>query len=245
MTDFGWKGSRLARVYSRIMTIGDLHLPYEHRDALKFACRMRDKHDPDLVVFMGDEVDGQGWKFHDSDPDLPGAGREMQLATERVAEWKSAFPKALILHSNHGSLYHRQLLKAGVPRQGWKEYCELWSIDRRWKWVYDIVVKTPLGEVYMHHGKKTNGLLLTKQEMKNSVQGHYHTKCKIERMAHSTGEGWAMQVGCLIDEHSLAMRYGKPFAERPALGSGVIIDGHPRLHRMTLDSNGRWDGNLR
>ena len=53
-----------------------------------------------------------------------------------------------------------------------------------------------------------------------------------------------MNVGCLINQKSLAFAYAKNFRTRFIIGSGIIIDGIPRLLPLVLNSKGDWIGKL-
>lgn len=66
------------------------------------------------------------------------------------------------------------------------------------------------------------------------VQGHFHEKFKIYYWANPLGLYWAMQVGCLIDDDSLAFAYNNVNLKRPIIGCGVIVDGVPILEAMPL-----------
>jgi len=58
----------------------------------------------------------------------------------------------------------------------------------------------------------------------NSIQGHYHGTSSIVYFADTEILRWSMTVGCLIDIHSPAARYGaKIILKRPVLGCGVIL----------------------
>ena len=53
-----------------------------------------------------------------------------------------------------------------------------------------------------------------------------------------------MNVGCLINQKSLAMNYAKNFRTRFILGCGVILNGIPRLLPMVLNNKGKWIGKI-
>ena len=72
------------------------------------------------------------------------------------------------------------------------------------------------------------------------VQGHYHSKFKIEYWANPDAIFWGMNVGCLINQKSLSMSYAKNFRTRFILGCGIILDGIPRLLPMVLNNKGNW-----
>ena len=52
----------------------------------------------------------------------------------------------------------------------------------------------------------------------------------------------SMQVGCSIDDRSLAMHYNKTTAMRPILGHGIVIEGIPKLLPMVLGEDSKWTG---
>ena len=79
----------------------------------------------------------------------------------------------------------------------------------------------------------------------NVVQGHYHTEFNIAYASSPNQLYWSMQVGCSIDDKSLAFHYNKTTAIRPIIGHGMIIDGIPRLLPMILDKKGRWIGEVK
>ena len=53
-----------------------------------------------------------------------------------------------------------------------------------------------------------------------------------------------MQVGCLIDQKSLAFEYAKNFKTRFIVGTGLIIDSQPKLSPCVLNKEGKWIGKL-
>ena len=75
----------------------------------------------------------------------------------------------------------------------------------------------------------------------NVVQGHYHTKFAIQYWGNPNALHWGLQAGCLIDKDSLAYEYNKLFKDRPIIGTGIIIDGLPKLLPMVLNKGGRWN----
>ena len=58
----------------------------------------------------------------------------------------------------------------------------------------------------------------------NSIQGHFHGEFAVQYYADTEILRWSMTVGCLIDLHSPAARYGARIVlRRPVLGCGVIL----------------------
>ena len=68
------------------------------------AEKIREKYkDIDLVVNIGDELDQHALSFHDTDPDLPSAGDELQISRNYIKQLEKMYPEMVLLHSNHSS----------------------------------------------------------------------------------------------------------------------------------------------
>ena len=226
---------------SRVLLISDLHFPYEHRDTLKFLEYLKEKYDPTRIISLGDELDQHCLSYHDSDPDLFSASGELNEAKKRVKNLKQLFPEMDILESNHGSLIWRKAKTHGIPKEYIKSYQDVIGVDDLWKWHFELTIDLPNGQkCYFTHGKTTDVVKLSQQMGMNAVQGHYHEKFGIQYWGNPTGLYWGLQVGCLVDDDSLAFSYNNTNIKRPIIGTGLIIDSQPVLEPMILDSNGRW-----
>ena len=72
----------------------DLHIPYHHPESFDFLKAIKKKYkDIDLVVNIGDELDQHALSFHDTDPDLPSAGDELQISRNYIKELEKMFQK--------------------------------------------------------------------------------------------------------------------------------------------------------
>lgn len=230
---------------SRILLISDMHIPYHHKDTLKFLQYLKDKYKPTRIICLGDELDKHALSFHDHDPDLPSAGDELRQSLPVVHEVFKMFPKMDIIESNHGSLVWRKAKSNGIPKQYIKSYNEVLGVDEGWKWWFDLTVKLPNGQhCYFHHGKTSDVIKLSQQMGMNAVQGHYHEKYSIDYWGNPTGLYWGMQIGCLIDDNALAFSYNNVNIKRPIIGTGLIINSIPVLEPMILDENGDWIGEV-
>ena len=227
----------------RVLLISDMHIPYHHPDMLAFLAHLKKKYKPTKIISMGDELDKHALSFHDSDPDLPSAGDELQLSLPVIAELKGMFPDMDVLESNHGSLVYRKAKAHGVPRHYLRSYNDVLGVDDRWKWHFDLTIDLPDGnKCYFHHGKSNNVTRVSQQMGMCAAQGHYHEIFKAEYWGNSKGLYWALQTGCLIDDSTYAFNYNNVNIKRPLIGTALIIDGLPVLEPMVLDENGRWVG---
>jgi hypothetical protein len=80
--------------------------------------------------------------------------------------------------------------------------------------------------------------------MQSTVIGHIHAFAGIQWNANPRHLFFGFNVGCLIDRHLYAFKYGKKFKNKPILGVGLIENGIPKYIPMLLNQKGRWIGTL-
>lgn len=230
---------------SKILVIGDIHIPYHHRDAFDFLDALSGKFKPDRVISIGDEVDWHSISFHNHSPDLMSPSDELATSIKYMKWLEAMFPTMDIVESNHGSLVYRKQQAVGLPSSVFKSYNQIYGVSDKWKWHMDMTLKMSNGAfLYLCHGKTSNVLKLSQSMGMSAVQGHYHELFGVQYWANSLGLYFAAQTGCLVDDDSLAMSYNNTNLKRPILGSLVIERGHPRLVPMVLNKRGRWVGKI-
>ena len=225
----------------RILLVSDMHLPYGHQDTLPFLAYLKAKYKPTRVICLGDELDKHSLSFHSHDPDLASPSDELARALPMIKQLKKMFTKMDILESNHGSLAYRRAKANGIPRGYLKSYNDVLGVDSDWVWHYEMTVTLPNGnKVYLHHGKAADIKKLSTSLGMCAVSGHYHQAFKVDYWANSLGLYWGMNVGCLIDDKSLAFAYNNCNLHRPLIGTGLIIDSQPVLVPLLMNENGSW-----
>jgi len=228
----------------KILVISDMHLPYQHKDAIKFLAEIKKEFKPDTVISIGDLLDGHALSFHDSNPDLFSAGHELKKAKEYVRQLEDLFPKLVEVDSNHSSLIYRRALKHGLPREYLKDYGDFLE-TKKWQWVDDLTLTMSNGQrCFFTHGRSADILKVSQTMGMSAVQGHYHTKFLISWWANPDNLFFSMNVGCMINQKSLAFAYAKNFKTRFIIGCGIIINGIPRLLPMVLNAKGDWVGKI-
>ena len=191
---------------------------------------------------MGDELDWHSISFHDHHPGLRSPKDELEIAKVFFKKLYKEFPKMHVLDSNHGSLVFRKATRHGIPHELFKSYNDMLGVGPGWTWHEDLILTASNGQkIYFCHGKYKDVLKVAQQYGMCTVQGHYHTSYKIDYWSNPNELLWGMQTGCLINMKSLAFEYNKLQKSRPVIGTGVIIDGLPRLIPMVLKQNGRWN----
>jgi len=231
-------------MHKKILVISDLHIPYHHKDSFSFLKAIKKEYKPDFIVNIGDMLDFHAINMHTHDPDLYSPGQELKVAKEYVAELENIFPEVIEVDSNHSSLVYRRALKYGMSRQFLKDYGDFLG-TKKWKWVDDLTLPMSNGQrCFFTHGRAADVLKVSQTMGMSAVQGHYHTKFTIQWWANPDNLFFGMNVGCLINQKSMAFSYAKNFKTRFILGCGIIINGIPRLLPMILNNNGNWNKQL-
>lgn len=227
-----------------VLVLSDMHHPYAHPDVVPFLTAIKKVYKPTEVICIGDEADFHDSSFHDSDPDLDSAGIELEKAIKGLKPLYALFPKCTVVESNHGSMVMRKALVGKIPRKAIKSYNDILDAPKGWKWVFDIIVKTPLGPVYFCHGKSGSAGRLASQYGMSCVQGHFHEKAQITYISTPEKLMFDAHTGCLANDESLALGYNKINPKRPIVSIIVIVNGIPHLIPMVLSKTGRWIGRL-
>ncbi len=228
----------------RILAISDMHMPYEHPDAIPFLKAVKRKYEPQLTISVGDLGDHHDLSFHKSEPGLVKASQELSLLQNHCRELAKIFPKLLVTVGNHDEIPKRRLIHEGMPTELLKTYAEIYGVPKGWDFVGDITIKDQDSVLYVVHGVAKNGKALASQRGVCVIQGHYHTEARIDYVSTPRNLLWSMQVGCLIDRTSLAFAYDKLNLNRPIISVGVVINGTPHIEPMLLKEGGRWAGKL-
>lgn len=224
----------------RILAIPDLHIPFEHRDALAFLKWAKKKYSPDVVVNLGDEADMHALSDYDKDPDGFSAGDELIKTKEKLSEYYSLFPETMVCTSNHTSRPFRRALKYGIPKAYLRDYREFLDAPKGWEWHDHWSVDGTRFEHGQGYSGSMGALKAALTNMEPTVIGHIHSHAGIQFAANDKHLVWGMNAGCLIDRHAYAMAYGRHMPSKPILGLGIIDKGVPSFVPMLLDGRGRW-----
>lgn len=228
------------KVAKSILVISDLHCPYQHPDTVPFLKAVKAKFKPDQVVCIGDEIDYHALSYHESNPDLPSAGQELEEAIEALKPIYKMFPNVSVVESNHGSMVLRKAMTGGIPTKALKSYNDILEAPKGWNWVFDITLQTSLGPVYFCHGKSGTPGRLASQYGMSTVQGHFHERSQISYISTPEKLMFDAHTGCLANDKSLALGYNKVNPKRPIVSLLVIINGIPQIVPMVLNKSGRW-----
>tara|TARA_R100000315_G_scaffold58717_1_gene34010 strand:- start:119 stop:817 length:699 start_codon:yes stop_codon:yes gene_type:complete len=225
---------------NRILVISDLHIPYHHKDSFDFLRAVKKQYKPDKIINIGDLLDFHAINMHTHDPDLYSPGHELAKSKEYVKELESIFPVVTEVDSNHSSMVYRRALKYGMSREFLKDYGDFLG-TKHWDWVDDLTLTMGNKQrCFFTHGRSADILKVSQTMGMSAVQGHYHTKFLVSWWANPDNLFFGMNVGCLINQKSMAFGYARNFKTRFILGCAVILDGIPKLLPMVINNKGDW-----
>jgi uncharacterized protein YlzI (FlbEa/FlbD family) len=205
------------------LIVGDVHLPYTHKNYLQFCISIYDKYQCSEVSFTGDILDSHFSSFHSISTESQGAKYELDAAIEQVKGWYEAFPNATITLGNHDLIIARKSEEAGIDKRFVRNLnevlgCPDWVFEEQF--VHDNVLYT--------HGTGCSGKGIIKRSQNwgsSMVQGHIHTESFVNFTASLTDLKWQLQSPCGIDYKSFAYGYAKFHTAKPVLGCAVVLDG--------------------
>jgi len=207
-----------------VFIVGDLHLPFEHRNYLEFCKEKQQKCKAATVIFVGDIVDNHAISYHEHDPDGWSPAEEMLHADKHLKKWFKAFPTARICLGNHDSLVDRKAKTIGLPKRCFLPYRDIWGLLKTWRDDFEWAID---GVLYKH-GTGMSGryahVMAAERARQSTVIGHTHSSLGVEYIVSSKDCIFGMNVGCGIDRKKYAFAYGKDFPRKPALGCGVVTD---------------------
>ena len=209
-----------------ILVIPDTHIPYHEPDMIPFlkwvqqsrGCRKR-------VIHVGDLMDFHSMSFHTSEPDAPSPAEEYERALEVVAEFATSFPHGDLVLGNHDNIPSRKMMDSSLAPSMLKRNNELFGLPKGWD-VHPLYYVVPEWNVLVEHGIGSNGKMgcLNTAIVKRCsyVQGHTHSNASVMYSSNYNSTIFGMNVGCLADDSSLAVRYAKYHVKKGVLGCGVI-----------------------
>lgn len=212
-----------------VLIMPDIHAPYHHPDTIEFlqwvhshrGCRER-------VVNVGDLMDFHAMSRHPTETDALSPKEEYARAKEFVAELTEVFPYGDLVLGNHDQIPQRQCGSINVSTDVLKDDHELYNLPDGWN-IHPHYHVIEDFDVLVEHGINSSGkygCANTRDAKRTSyVQGHIHSAAGVLYSSNHVETLFGMNVGCLVDSGSLAMRYGKYSARKGCLGCGVVYSG--------------------
>jgi predicted phosphodiesterase len=234
------------KLNNRVLIISDLHMPYQHPQAINFLAKLHKKWKFTRVFSIGDIFDLASVQVErPSDPEVESPIFEVSKATKEIRKLEKLFPNMDILKGNHDLRIERKAERFGIPRSMLKNLNDIFDIKANWRWHDKYILTLPSKhKVFLTHNFKSNVLSSSKELSCSLITGHFHTQSNISWWSSPTSLNFAMSTGCLINPKAPAMKYQKLFIKRPILSVGMLIDETPMIQPMYLNEQGEWNGQV-
>lgn len=207
-----------------VLVISDLHIPFEHPQALNFISHVQHDYCCDEIVSIGDMFDVYSLSKYIKTPDSYTATDEFKKSREKIQLWANEFPEMKCVLGNHEERINKRLTEGGIPKEFIKTFNEIWGLPSTWKWNYEFIINN----IHYVHGNRDgmyNYVNIARDVRESVVCGHTHTSAGIHYMANYDKPIFAMGVGCLINQKTYAFNYSSEQTRRAVLSCGVVIGG--------------------
>lgn len=214
-----------------VLILPDMHLPWANWDAIYMAYEWAWKHNPDVVIQLGDLWDQKAWSRWPKDPEDPSPEWEFEQALLDCETLQEYFPDMHILTGNHDLRLVKSAVEASLPKAMIKDMSEIVNAPG-WSWHIDpairLIVETPRGPVLFRHGDEEGGRPLYKATTlgMNVIQGHTH-QTSIQYAQVMDKFFFGAEMGHMMDVTSKAAAYSARSAKGTACGFGVLKHGVP------------------
>lgn len=205
-----------------VLVIGDTHIPFCHKNYLKFCQRINKHFKCAEVVHIGDLVDNHSISYHEHSPELWSPLKEMEETDKLLKKWFKAFPKLKLCKGNHDSLVDRKGKTVGLPRRCFQPFREIWNLPKGWQDDFEFVIDDVLYKHGTGYAGKYSHIQAAMDSRMSTVIGHTHSVCGVEYMANERQIIFGMNVGSGISRKSIAFAYGKDFKRKPIIACGVV-----------------------
>jgi len=214
------------------LIIPDVHLPFEHPNALKFLKEIKKDFNikDENCYSLGDLLDLYQFSSHQKSPDAKHTvNQEIEAAREKIRKWKSVFPQLKICQSNHEARLWKRAIEAELPSQIIRSIEEIFEYPKDWKIKSEWVIFGSKEEFVLQHGEGYSSPLAHREAAIhngiNTIIGHLHSNAGVSFIKTARQELWAMNAGCLVDNDAYAFEYGKHSKFKPTIGVGLVLDG--------------------
>jgi predicted phosphodiesterase len=225
---------------SRILIIGDTHIPAIRPGYLEFVQDVAKKYRCNKYLHIGDVVDFCGVSRHEKLPEHKSPEDEYEETFKILQTWYQTFPKLTITEGNHDLRVVRQAAEGGIPQRFLKTYNELFGTPK-WTWVRDCIID----DIYYSHGMGCGGTYpastLMRKMLCSCTIGHIHTAAGISWAANKIRRIFGLSVGTGVDDSHLAFAYAQNIKARSILSCAVCIDGIPYLEIMPVGVGERYN----
>jgi predicted phosphodiesterase len=209
----------------RICVLGDMHAPCVHPKAWDALRQVKKDFKPEIVVSIGDLVDGYNFSKYTKDHDAPNIKQELRTVKDQIKRLAEIFPEIFVCYGNHDLRQFKRGLEVGLPKLLFKTLNEVIGAPETFRWADHWEFE----KTYFCHGEDKQDLRRSVLALNmNLVVGHAHSKGG-EIVHVNTGKKvlWGANAGAMINHESYAFRYTKSHEMKAVNGILLIEDNTP------------------
>ncbi len=203
-----------------VLFVADLHSPWILDGYLEWCQEQQFKYNCGTVIFSGDIIDSNSWSYHEHDVDGMSVGDELEAAKKQLKKVFQMFPVAISLLGNHDLLISRKAKTAGLSQKFIRDFGEVLEAPKTWQFVHEYTKDN----VKYIHGSIGNAFKRAVDSRISTCQGHLHSQTFVQWSVSEKDAIFGLQVGSGFDRDMYAFEYAKPFAKKPIIGCGLILD---------------------
>jgi predicted phosphodiesterase len=210
-----------------ILVIPDLHMPFAHKDHIRFLAGLKAEYEPSLVIQLGDIVDQHTLGRWSPELDSKGANEELAAARVQLKKLAKLFPEMQLTFGNHDTRVLKRFKDMRIPGEFLKGIHAVYGMPDTWKF-HDML---EVNGILFFHGDGFSGkdaaLRAAERYRQSCVIGHTHSYAGVQYSAGPRDRIFGANSGCLIDQKALAFQYAKNTPSKGVLGATIIEDGVP------------------
>lgn len=216
-----------------VLVWGDLHAPYQHKNALEFLADMASQVRPDRIVCLGDLLDMYSVSSYPKDINHKDSwSKEIKEGRKIVKQVGELFPDMIVMSSNHDDRTAKKAGIGGIPREFLVPYRTVVDAPDTWKWkdTLTLTVDSTREKLCFAHTLTGGAYAAAKDYGATTVIGHHHSKFSAVGFKSLAGNLiFGVDAGCLISDKGSPFKYNKMDRSRPIQGCVVISEGRPNL----------------
>lgn len=220
LKEYSQKTPKSSYNLDNVLFIADLHAPWILDGYIDWCKEQQNKYNCGTIIFSGDIIDSGAWNYFEKNPDGMGVKDELYAAKKQLKSVYEAFPNAIVLLGNHDLLISRKAKTAGLSQEFIKGLGDILEAPKTWRFVHEY----KKDNVLYIHGSVGDAFKRAVDSRISICQGHIHSKTFVQWSVSEKDAIFGLQVGGGFNRDKYAFEYAKPFAKKPIIGCGIILD---------------------
>jgi len=217
----------------KIFVFGDIHFPFHHKKALKWALGELKKEKPDVVIQIGDLLDQYVFSRFTRSPSFITPQEEMTRGLKEAKKFwgdvrgRVHNAKLFQVLGNHDMRLRKRIMETLPELESVFSAQSLYKFDSVHT-LRDDRTELTINDITIIHGHLSKLGDHQKKFGSKVIVGHSHTG-GVVYSKHKKGIIWELNAGYLADEAQLPLNYGPTRMKEWTLGYGLVDSKGPRF----------------